>query len=238
MLNPSTASRSGKALVPLGRPSGEQGSILPVRPLGGCSESAVLESYAAGPGFERREPSKFLGGKPEKPETDLIVTRTTERVKGHEPSFRPARHKSLAAILPSLRSDVVPAATIRSEDGLGASRAAIRGSGCGATTTAARPQLAQPPRPHARTRPSPSGRRRVRRCSTIAALAHQVVQQSPEPEVVILLGATAFGHDRLARFHQSHLLQLAEFCGFSPISSTCNLQVSGVSDAVSIATSP
>ncbi len=217
MLNPSTASRSGKALVPLGRPSGEQGSILPVRPLGGCSESAVLESYAAGPGFERWEPSKFLGGKPEKPETDLIVTRTTERVKGHEPSFRPARNKSLAAILPSLRSDVVPAATIRSEDGLGASRAAIRRSGCGAATTAARPQLAQPPRPHARGR-RPRRRPEDARRSPFPVPAHQVEQQSPGPDTVSPLGASASGHDRLTLFHQSLLLQLAglrrERCGF------------------------
>ena len=61
-LNPSTSSRSGKALVPPGRPSGERGSILPVRPLGGCSESEA-RSYAAGPGFGGREPSRFLGTK-------------------------------------------------------------------------------------------------------------------------------------------------------------------------------
>ena len=45
-----------------GEPSGERGSILPVRPLGGCSESEA-RSYAAGPGFGGREPSRFLGTK-------------------------------------------------------------------------------------------------------------------------------------------------------------------------------
>ena len=40
-------------MCPPGRPSGERGSILPVRPLGGCSESKA-RSYAAGPGFGGR----------------------------------------------------------------------------------------------------------------------------------------------------------------------------------------
>ena len=49
-------------MCPPGRPSGERGSILPVRPLGGCSESKA-RSYAAGPGFGGRESSRFLGTK-------------------------------------------------------------------------------------------------------------------------------------------------------------------------------
>ena len=58
VLDSSTGSRSGKALVPPGRPSGERGSILPVRPLGGCSESRA-RSYAAGPGFGDGNPPGF-----------------------------------------------------------------------------------------------------------------------------------------------------------------------------------
>ena len=62
VLDPSTGSRSEKALVPPGLPSGERGSIPSVRSLGGCSESEA-RSYAAGPGFGGREPSRFLGTK-------------------------------------------------------------------------------------------------------------------------------------------------------------------------------
>ena len=40
-------------------------------------------SYAAGPGFGGREPSRFLGVKSwQKPETDSIISRTTERREG------------------------------------------------------------------------------------------------------------------------------------------------------------
>ena len=49
-------------MCPPGRPSGERGSILPVRPLGGCSESEA-RSYATSPGFGGRESSRFLGRK-------------------------------------------------------------------------------------------------------------------------------------------------------------------------------
>ena len=65
---------------------------------GGLRESAMLDpsgltpgrlfgersarSYAAGPGFGGREPSRFLGTKQlEKPETDSIIVRTTERME-------------------------------------------------------------------------------------------------------------------------------------------------------------
>ena len=89
VLDPSTGSRSGKALVPPGRPSGERGSILPVRPLGGCSESRA-RSYAAGPGFGGREPSRFLGTKRWKSQklTQLSPEqpsgwKTSEGVAGH-----------------------------------------------------------------------------------------------------------------------------------------------------------
>ena len=73
-LNPWTTSRNGKAGVPPGRPLGEQGSILPVRPLGGCSESKA-RSYATGPGFGGLESSRFLGRETlEKPDNDLSIT--------------------------------------------------------------------------------------------------------------------------------------------------------------------
>ena len=59
---PRPAHAAGRRLSLWSRPSGERGSILPVRPLGGCSESEA-QSYAAGPGFGGREPSRFLGTK-------------------------------------------------------------------------------------------------------------------------------------------------------------------------------
>ena len=59
---PRPAHAAGRRLSLRGGPSGERGSILPVRPLGGCSESRA-RSYAAGPGFGGREPSRFLGTK-------------------------------------------------------------------------------------------------------------------------------------------------------------------------------
>ena len=78
-------------MCPPGRPSGERGSILPVRPLGGCSESKA-RSYAAGPGFWGRESSRFLGRKHwKKPETASIIARTTERMEGPKPCFGPLR---------------------------------------------------------------------------------------------------------------------------------------------------
>ena len=58
MLDSSTGSRSGKALIPRGTPSGEQGSIRQVAPGRGWTSS-------------------FLGTKHwKKPETDSIITRT------------------------------------------------------------------------------------------------------------------------------------------------------------------
>ena len=85
-------------MCPPGRPSGERGSILPVRPLGGCSESKA-RSYAAGPGFGGRESSRFLGRKHwKKPETASIIARTTERMEGPKPCFGPTQPKLLAPI--------------------------------------------------------------------------------------------------------------------------------------------
>ena len=85
-------------MCPPGRPSGERGSILPVRPLGGCSESKA-RSYAAGPGFGGRESSRFLGTKHwKKPETASIIARTTDRREGPGRAIRPLTPKLLAPI--------------------------------------------------------------------------------------------------------------------------------------------
>ena len=85
-------------MCPPGRPSGERGSILPVRPLGGCSESKA-RSYAAGPGFGGRESSRFLGTKHWKSQKPAsIIARTTERMEGPKPCFGPTQPKLLAPI--------------------------------------------------------------------------------------------------------------------------------------------
>ena len=81
--------RSGKRFgrcecVPLGRPSGERNAqSLRSVPLGGCSESAVLNPMQPVPDSGDREPSRFLGGKQlEKPETDSIIAERPCERKG------------------------------------------------------------------------------------------------------------------------------------------------------------
>ena len=81
--------RSGKRFgrcecVPLGRPSGERNArSLRSVPLGGCSESAVLDPMQPVPDSGDREPSRFLGGKQlEKPETDSIIAERPCERKG------------------------------------------------------------------------------------------------------------------------------------------------------------
>ena len=52
-------------------------------PLGGCSESAVLDPMQPVPDSGDREPSRFLGGKQlEKPETDSIIAERPCERKG------------------------------------------------------------------------------------------------------------------------------------------------------------
>ena len=95
-LNPSTSSRSGKALVPPGRPSGERGSILPVRPLGGCSESegSILcsRSRIRGTGTLQVSRHETL----EKPETASIIAPVDGLMEDFRRGFGSTQRESLA----------------------------------------------------------------------------------------------------------------------------------------------
>ena len=79
MLDPSTDSRSGKALIPHGPPSGEQGSI---------------RRDAPGQGWTLQVSGAGNAGKSQK--LTSIITRTTERMEGFRGGLGPARPKSLA----------------------------------------------------------------------------------------------------------------------------------------------
>ena len=83
VLNPSTSSRSGKALVPRGRTSGEPNArSLRSEPLGGWSESAVLDPMQpvpdSGTGTLQVSRRETL----EKPETDSIIAEQLGGWKG------------------------------------------------------------------------------------------------------------------------------------------------------------
>ncbi len=107
VLDPSTGSRSGKALVPPGRAIG-RARLNPSGPTPGAAvRRARARSYAAGPGFgglgilqvSRHETL-------EKPETASIITRTTERREGQKPCSGPTQPTLLAHLLHPLCSDV------------------------------------------------------------------------------------------------------------------------------------
>ena len=78
MLDPSTGSRSGKALIPRGTPSGEQGSIRQAAPGRGWTLQVSRHETL------------------EKPETASIIARTSDRMEGPGRGNRPATPKLLA----------------------------------------------------------------------------------------------------------------------------------------------
>ena len=95
---PRPAHAAGRRLSLRGRPSGERGSILPVRPLGSCSESegSILcsRSRIRGTGTLQVSRRETL----EKPETASIIARTTERTEGFGGGNRPPESGLLAAV--------------------------------------------------------------------------------------------------------------------------------------------
>ena len=143
VLDPSTGSRSGKALVPPGdhRESEAQslrsGPWAAVRRAGLDPMQPVPDSGTGTLQVSRHETL-------EKPETESIIASADERREGFGGGIGPTQHKSLALFVPALRTDVAPAPTPAPRTAPEPTSTRFRRSGPGAPTDAAAPSSAPP----------------------------------------------------------------------------------------------